>query len=659
MLTQQQIEAARAKMGIQPAPSPVVVNRQNELESAWTDTPEVVTPETPQKSSMREAQPTNKLGNFLTTPKPDDGLGKKVARGLLGNVKNFGESIGGALAAGSQSQKDLDEAREFKTETQTRLIKKIKEKREKGEDVTWLLDELKNLEQDPNDAEINPAIEKTGKQVAGEAVGVAADVIGAGSLPSIGKGLGMKPATTLLGGLSKGALSGAVQGAGFGGVQGIAKGMQDNKTGKEIAAQGVIGAGLGGVAGGIIGGITGGISGSLRGRALKQGEAKAALEAGELTNADTARYANVDATQGKLKTDPVAKEAIRQGIPERDIAIIKAAGKADREKFKVMASLAEKASKDRTVTQRPMDIAGETAIEPAKFIQRTLDENSKRLDKVAERLVGQPIEADDILTRFDDDLARYGISVDDTLNSANEATKSKLNFEGSDFEGTGANEKIIDNVYRRINSAQDAHDFHRVKKYIDNNVDYGKAGEGLTGATERLLKGWRNTIDTTLDVQFPEYNEVNSVLSENIGALDKLNTVMGTKFRVNDPLANIRAGQVSSRLLGNSPNRGEILNALSEVSNTAQKYGFKSAEDPIYQVNFADILEDVFGTPATRSLKGEVTRAGEGVLKQLTRGETSASELLLKGVASGIENARNVTPDMKVQALKALLEMVK
>lgn len=675
---QQKINAYKAQNGI-PSKTSVPTNASaidRVLNNARAKRQTPITIPENKAVNLRDVDPiggtgkTPTLAEFLISPvQENEGLGSKITRGVLGNVKNFGESIAGAIIPHTSAQENLNKARQMQTDSQTQLINLIKEKRAKGEDTSRLIQALRDSGYSlPSDSDLNPAINKSAKQVAGEALGVATDIISAGSGPGVAKNIVTKPAT-ILGGIASGALKGAASGALSGGVQGVARGMQEDKSLGGIATEGTVGAVTGGALGGIVGGVSGGIAGGLRSRATPRAEAAEAFKSGDITDASTAKYMTpkieaVNQAQIKLKTDPKATQAIKQGIPERDIALIKAAGPDDQKVFRQMASLAEKAGKDRTITERPMDIAGETALKPARHIQSTILQQGKELDKVAEKLVGQPVEAlDDVVTKVDEDLARYGVSIDDSFTEAGPValknTGSKLNFTGSDFEGTGSNEKIIDNVYRRLTNANDAHDLHRLKKYIDNNVEFGKSGEGLTGASERVLKDWRKLIDTTLDTEFPDYNSVNSILSENIQALDELSSIMGRKFKLADPLAGIKAGQVSSRLLSNSPNRGEILNAINTINEIARKSGFKSGEDVIYQVNFADILEDIFGTQATRSLKGEVGRATESTLQTLSRGETGIGELAIKGVASGIEKLRDISPESKIRALKALINLGK
>ena len=214
----------------------------------------------------------------------------------------------------------------------------------------------------------------------------------------------------------------------------------------------------------------------------------------------------------------------------------------------------------------------------------------------------------------------------------------------------------MNNVYKRLQNVDDAYDLHRLKRFIDENVDYGVSEGGLTGNTQRLLKGWRRAIDEALDTQFTEYNKINSVVSDLITSVDEIGNTFGKKMSLSDPLANIRAGQVTSRLLSNSPNRGEVMRAILNSKNTAQKYGIEASDDIIAQVRFADLLEDVYGTQATRSLGGRFQRGLEefgGVAQDAAQGQPISAAV--KATVRSVQAMRGISEEARKEALRSLL----
>lgn len=194
----------------------------------------------------------------------------KVGNALIKSEKNFGQSIAAASSGVlSGTKKNLDLANQMATETQNAVLKRIKEKQAKGEDVSRLLGALKTMDKEINFYDVinestNNSINKTGRQVFGEGLGVATDILGAGALPG---GVGQVAKATSFGkGVVQGAKTAALAGGIFGTAQGISRSAQENKTGGEILGSGIRGGIEGVLAGGVVGGTIGGVAGGIAGR---------------------------------------------------------------------------------------------------------------------------------------------------------------------------------------------------------------------------------------------------------------------------------------------------------------------------------------------------------------------------------------------------------
>ena len=231
---------------------------------------------------------------------PKDGLLKRVGKALVKSEVGFGQSMAGALGnvlPGSWTgKKAIDESNAMNNQITTNLIAKIKEKRAKGEDTTRLMNALKTVDKEVNFYDIlntstGGSLDKTGKQVFGEGLGVLADVASFGTygkaatagvkyggllgkVPGLTKSVptavaGMTTAKTFGQGFKQGAKTGLIGGGAIGAGQGLTGGMQENLSTGQIAGRTVGGALGGAVTGGIIGGTIGGISGAIRGRAAR------------------------------------------------------------------------------------------------------------------------------------------------------------------------------------------------------------------------------------------------------------------------------------------------------------------------------------------------------------------------------------------------------
>jgi len=212
---------------------------------------------------------------------------KRFGSSLIKSEKGFGESLAGAVQTqagkpvfGSQGinplsalanvtgttkvQNQLNQAQQTKQDLIGQLTTRIQEKRTSGEDTTRLMKVLQDLSGTENidETTFNLLKDKTAKQVIGEGVGVAADVIGAGTLATKVPGIVTKP-TSLISGAVQGAKTGAVTGGSFGAVSGGARAAQDG----ESVTGGAVSGGIGGaLLGGALGGVVGGVSGGVRGR---------------------------------------------------------------------------------------------------------------------------------------------------------------------------------------------------------------------------------------------------------------------------------------------------------------------------------------------------------------------------------------------------------
>lgn len=214
-----------------------------------------------------------------------------VGKALTANTRNFGQSIAGAVGSGEmgglvgkvaskyteKERTGLEESNRIGQQLQDNMRRRIQEKRDRGEDTSRLINALKTLDSEVNFHEIlnestGNSYNKTAKQIYGEGLGVATDLIGAGALPG-GLGAATK-AKGLWQGIKTGAKAGAIGGSIFGGSQGVARSAQANKSAGEIVGSGLRGGVEGGVLGGVIGGAIGGISGGIAGRAEKVAKSK-------------------------------------------------------------------------------------------------------------------------------------------------------------------------------------------------------------------------------------------------------------------------------------------------------------------------------------------------------------------------------------------------
>lgn len=249
---------------------------------------------------------------------------------LLGRVfkseKAFGQSIAGAVGGAMPSLaggKAVEQSNALNRQVQDNLLNAIKAKREKGEDTSRLVNALKTMDKEINFYDIlntstGGSLNKTARQIYGEAAGVATDIIGAGALPG---GVGqMAKATTIGSGIIQGAKAGAIGGSIFGAASGASRAAQDDLSGGEIVGKGLRGGVTGAVAGGVIGGAIGGIAGGVASREVRKMNKTEKFALDLVSPKTTTKTAEEAMRQGRV-TEPGLFKPARITASKRDVQI--------------------------------------------------------------------------------------------------------------------------------------------------------------------------------------------------------------------------------------------------------------------------------------------------------------------------------------------------
>ncbi len=384
---------------------------------------------------------------------------------------------------------------------------------------------------------------------------------------------------------------------------------------------------------------------------LKEGVQPAETKLGE--------YLRVGAP--KVEADNVAREAIKQGYDEGVIAAIKGASKTDKAKMLKMVEILDRGRKNQrfSVENRPSDVVGDTLLQRLKTVKSANQAAGQQLDIVAKSLKGQPFDAKEPVGKFVQDLHDMGITF------SNKGGKIKANYKNSDIQGLKSIENLMTRVISRMSNVDkvDALAAHRMKRFLDQQVPYGKT-KGLTGKARTVLKKLRHNLDKTLDDSYPKYNQVNTVYSDTINAIDSLQDVSGQKMDLSGKNADKAVGTLLRRLLSKQQSRVRLLDAVNEVESVAKKYsgdgkklltGKGNGEDDLLtQVMFADELESVFGSSAKTSFQGDIEKAiNKGA--NLATSPTSGFDAGVSILGKGAEKIRGINPDNAIKAIKDLL----
>ena len=600
-------------------------------------------------------------------PKDNSFTGKLKSFGssLIKSEKGFGESIAGAIQTRTgigTARKDINTSNELKNSTIQQLTQRIQEKRASGEDPAKFIKLLQDISGADNldESNFNLLKDKTVKQIVGEGVGVAADVIGAGTFgksaqgaqafqrfkgaaPSVLGGQATKQATTFGSGFVQGFKGAAPAGAGFGAVSEGARAAQDG----ESVTGGAVSGGIGGaLIGGTLGGVVGGVSGRVRGS--QQIKAQKEQLIANNPNSKVAKY-TLDG-KGRLTNDKVAQEVIKQGVDEGTVATIKGSSVADKKAANKMLDILEKRQTDKkfAALNRSSDVVGENTLTRFNAVNKINKQAGSQLDEVAKGLKGQTVSPEPAISAFIDDLSGIGVRF----------KNGQPVFTGSQIEDIVPAENLIKKVVKRMRGvSDDAFELHNLKKFIDEQVSFGKTGEGLSGKTESVLKGLRANVDSLLDNNFPAYNDVNTRYSVTKGALDDFLDSAGSKFDISKPGAEKQIGTLLRRVLSNAQSRVQVTNSVQQLQDVAESLGQKFDDDIITQLVFVDEIERIFGTQAPTSFEGGIKK-GVQQAKGVTRAMRSAEgffDLALEAGAAGIDKARGINQEGLIKSLREIL----
>ena len=337
---------------------------------------------------------------------------------------------------------------------------------------------------------------------------------------------------------------------------------------------------------------------------------------------------------------PVQQQAIKQGFDEGLVAMIREASPADRRNMLQSLDIMEQATGNKrfSMLNRTTDVAGRSVLDRYKTIREANKKAGRSIDRYArQNLRNQYVDFDQPVNNFLSELQDMGIRQRNDLS---------LDFSGSDIEGLAGAENFLNRVVNRMKSPRDmtAYEVHMLKKFIDEQVTYGKIQEGLSGRTERVVKNLRRNLDDLLDENFAGYNTANTRYAETINAMNDFQDLMGRKIDFDSKSAPTAVGTKLRGLGSNIQSRGRLLDSLGELQTLGNRYG-QFDDDVINQAAFTMDLDRVFGTKADTSFAGQI---GERI-------PTSRGEMVSAAARAAANKVRGINQEAQFKAMRELL----
>lgn len=432
-------------------------------------------------------------------------------------------------------------------------------------------------------------------------------------------------------GAATGAAAGAVGGAGYSDAE-LASGefVEDVATGAAIGV--AAGAGMSG------------LQAFVQNKAAKNEVLRNRI----LNNPDSTVAKKTLDGAGKLVKDKSATEAIRQGFDDGVVAMVKATDGKTKQQMRRMVNIYRKAKADPklAIRSRPADVLGESVSKRYRYVYNQKKKAGEAIDAASEGLKGQQVDYAPVVDDFVNTLDDAGVKL------STDKGKVTLDFAGSDFEGLGAAQRIIKRVVSRMSDTRppDAHDVHRMKRYLDNNVSFGASNKtGAERQAESIIKGLRHKFDELLDGKFASYDQANSRYATAVNALNEVDSLLGKNTNQNSRNFEKSLGTLSRRISSNAISGGRVDDSLLQLSEAADSLGGSFSDDFDSLVVLANEIERVLPTQARTSLQGQTSNVAEQISRK------GVTERALDAAAGLYDSARGVNPDNQLSALRRLL----
>jgi len=353
----------------------------------------------------------------------------------------------------------------------------------------------------------------------------------------------------------------------------------------------------------------------------------------------------VKGTSRVVKNNKLSKlidQATDEGFDRGILAIATGANKETKTKIRSMLNIARKNIRSPLTRSeiRSSDVLGNSVLKRFNVVQRANTKAGKDIDRAATRFLKKQ--------QFDKNTLRDQIS--QRLNAEGviwDGGKS-VNVKGSTFEGSGQAQKALNSIVSRFNNTgkDDAFEFHKMKRFIDEQVDFGKTSDKpLSRRSEGIIKGIRRDIDQQLDNISPVYDRANTNFKETIDAITPFNDLIGKKVqKLSDQDKASAIGTLIRRELGNAQSRIPVRAARKELERVSAKHGGRFSDDLESLIAVTNELERIGISKASTSFKEQISsaiplsktgaalQAGQAVIKKLSKKEENKALRLFEQI---------------------------
>ena len=355
---------------------------------------------------------------------------------------------------------------------------------------------------------------------------------------------------------------------------------------------------------------------------------------------------------------PIAKEAIAKGLDEKLVNFIQEANPDEKFLMKRMTISAEKGTRQLGGSNVPKQAVGDQLNRYADHIIEARKTAGKALSGLVDSIADKPID----LTGVRDNIMQF---MQDKGVAFNEKGKI-ISIAGAADDEIPVLQKIADFLTPDENgtvtsTVKDAHMF-RQKIFAETNAAKAKlaptsGGQSVFSFSDMTGNKVRSELLDAISSVQPNYRPVSTAYSRLVTEPADYFKAIGYKGNLEDITSqSLRSGEVAMRTLGNASSRPT--EAIDKLVKVAQDFGFESPIDIHKIIRYADELENLYPITPTRSLAGEVSRAGsltgESTIKQGVIG--TVDKAITQGAIDLYKKFRGMTPENRTRLLHALFD---
>lgn len=283
-----------------------------------------------------------------------------------------------------------------------------------------------------------------------------------------------------------------------------------------------------------------------------------------------------------------------------------------------------------------------------KTISKEAQQNANKIKAAVAKSPNTVIDTSSAQKNFLRELNKYGASV---------GNDGKIIF-GPRITNT-ADQKILQETFDFISQPQGVVDLYRRNQAIFDALKLGKANNELSiaeNATAKLRTDLQKLVGEKLGIreQSKNFARLNSLV-------EPINKLLGTRYTPEE-VATLKTQEIIGRLLNRNTGRPTALlqQVVKESAKLQGKNPDKAWSEFLRQVEFTDVLEDVFGIAPSRSLKTQVGTGALGAAEAVA--DVAIDRVVpfgstIKTVAKGFMGREKPLKQEQIKALKKLLNI--